>query len=219
MSALPFTVALTGGIASGKSAVSDRFAARGANVVDADLAARELVAPGSPALKEIVATFGSGVLAPNGSLNRRALRERIFDDDAARTKLNAILHPRIRATLRERAQATRESSYALLVIPLLAENRDQYTWVDRVLVVDVPRDVQHARLMARDGITSNLADAMIDAQATREQRLAMADDIIENVGALDDLDRAVRALHESYLALATQIAARAFTDSPHQREP
>jgi len=208
MSALPFTVALTGGIASGKSAVSERFAALGANILDADVVARELVAPDSPALKEIVVAFGDDVLAAGGSLNRRALRERIFDDDAARSRLNAILHPRIRAALRERAKATRAGSYALLVIPLLAENRDQYEWVDRVLVVDVPRQVQHARLIARDGITSALADAMLDAQATRAQRLAMADDVIENIGVLDDLDRSVRVLHERYLALAAQKAAR-----------
>ena len=202
MSALPFTVALTGGIASGKSAVSERFGARGANVVDADIVARELVAPGSPALDEISALFGRDVLAADGSLNRRALRERIFDNDDARTRLNAILHPRIRAVLRERASATREDAYALLVIPLLAENRDSYAWVYRVLVVDVPREVQRARLVARDGITPALADAMLDAQASRAERLAIADDVIENVGTLDDLDREVSLLHERYLALA-----------------
>ena len=204
MSALPFTVALTGGIASGKSAVSERFAALGANVVDADVVARELVAPGSPALAEIVAAFGNGVLAADGSLDRRALRERIFENDEARGRLNAILHPRIRATLRERAQATREGSYALLVIPLLAENREAYAWVDRVLVVDVPREVQFTRLIARDGVTPKLADAMLDAQAMREQRLAMADDVIENNRSLDDLDHNVAVLHERYLALATR---------------
>jgi len=209
MSALPFTVALTGGIASGKSAASDRFAALGANVVDADLVARELVLPGSPALAEITATFGDGVIAADGSLDRRALRERVFDDDAARTRLNAILHPRIRATLRERAQATREGSYALLAIPLLAENIEQYRWVDRVLVVDVPREVQRARLIARDGITPELADAMLDAQATRAQRLAIADDVIENDGTLDALQRHVGALHERYLALAALKATSA----------
>ena len=197
-----FTIALTGGIASGKSAVSDRFAALGANVVDADLVARELVLPGTPALKEIAATFGDDVIAADGSLDRRALRERVFADDAARTRLNAILHPRIRTTLRERAQATREGSYALLAIPLLTENIEQYRWVDRVLVVDVPREVQRSRLIARDGITPELADAMLDAQATRAQRLAIADDVIENDGTLDALNDAVRALHAKYLALA-----------------
>lgn len=206
MNAPPFTVALTGGIASGKSAVSDRFAALGVNVVDADIVARELVAPGSPALADIVAAFGDDVLAADGSLNRRALRERIFGDSTVRARLNAILHPRIRTTLRERSQATREGSYALLVIPLLTENRDQYAWVDRVLVVDVPRDVQRARLVARDGITPELADAMLDAQATRGQRLAIADDVIENVGTLDDIGRSVSALHGRYLAFAAQKA-------------
>jgi len=205
--AFPFTVALTGGIASGKSAVSDRFAALGANVVDADIVARELVAPGSAALAEIATSFGNGVLAADGSLDRRALRERVFDDDAARMRLNAILHPRIRIALRERAQATRKGSYALLVIPLLAENRGQYAWVDRVLVVDVPREAQRTRLIARDGITPALADAMLDAQATRAERLAIADDVMENNRGLDDLDRLVALLHEGYLALAARKAA------------
>jgi len=206
MSALPFTVALTGGIASGKSAVSERFATLGANVVDADIVARELVAPGSPGLAEIAAAFGDDVLAADGSLDRRMLRERVFEDDAARGRLNAILHPRIRVTLRERAAATRIGSYALLVVPLLTENRDQYDWVDRVLVVDVPRSMQHARLVARDGITPALADAMLDAQATREQRLAIADDVIENAGTLTELDDAVRALHERYAGIEARRA-------------
>jgi len=208
MNVLPFTVALTGGIASGKSAVSSRFATLGANVIDADIAARELVARSSPALAEIAAVFGDDVLAADGSLDRRALRERIFEDDAARARLNAILHPRIRAALRERAEATPEGGYALLVIPLLAENRDQYTWVDRVLVVDVPRAVQHTRLVARDGITPALADAMLDAQATRELRLSIADDVIENDRSLDDLDERVALLHRRYSALAARKAIR-----------
>lgn len=208
MNPLPFTVALTGGIASGKSAVSNRFGALGANVIDADIVARELVTPGSPALAEIAAVFGDDVLAADGSLDRRALRERVFENDAARARLNAILHPRIRAALRERAEATREGSYALLVIPLLAENRAQYAWADRVLVVDVPRAVQHARLVARDGITPALADAMLDAQATREQRLAIADDVIENDRSLGDLDERVALLHERYSALAAQKTIR-----------
>jgi dephospho-CoA kinase len=136
-------------------------------------------------------------------LNRRALRERIFGDSTARTTQRhpASTHPHHVARA---AQATREGSYALLVIPLLTENRDQYAWVDRVLVVDVPRDVQRARLVARDGITPELADAMLDAQATRAQRLVIADDVIENVGTLDDIGRSVSALHERYLAFAAQ---------------
>lgn len=196
-----FTVALTGGIASGKSAVSDRFAALGADVIDADLVSRELVAPGGAALAEIVAAFGEGVLTADGALDRRAMRERVFADDAHRRRLEAILHPRVRDILRERAHA-RSDGYAMLVIPLLVES-GHYGWVDRVLVVDVTRDVQRARLVARDGITPELADAMLDAQASREQRLAIADDVIANDGTIADLDARVLPLHQRYLALAS----------------
>ncbi|RYD15554.1 MAG: dephospho-CoA kinase [Lysobacteraceae bacterium] len=195
-----YTVALTGGIASGKSAVSDRFGALGADVIDADLVSRELVAPGGAALAEIAAAFGPGVLASDGSLDRRAMRAIVFADDARRRGLEAILHPRVRDILRERAHAG-AAAYAVLVIPLLVES-GHYDWVDRVLVVDVPRELQRARLVARDGITPTLADAMLDAQASREQRLAIADDVITNDGTLADLDARVRDLHERYLALA-----------------
>ena len=195
-----FTVALTGGIASGKSAATDRFAALGVDVIDADLVSRELVAPGGAALEEIVAAFGKEVLAADGALDRRAMRERVFADDGARRRLETILHPRVRDILRERSQAG-SGAYAMLAIPLLVES-GHYGWVDRVLVIDVPREVQRARLLARDGITPELADAMLDAQASREQRLAIADDVIANDGTLADLDDRVRQLHERYLALA-----------------
>ncbi|GAA0714062.1 dephospho-CoA kinase [Dokdonella soli] len=195
-----FTVALTGGIASGKSAVAARFAALGADVIDADVVARELVAPGSPALAEIVTAFGAGVLDAQGALDRRAMRERVFANPGARLRLEAILHPRVRAALRGRAAATR-GPYALLVIPLLVES-GHYDWVDRVLVVDAPREVQRARLLARDGVTPQLADAMLDAQVSRGQRLALADDVIGNDGTLADLDAQVHALHARYIELA-----------------
>lgn len=197
-----YSIALTGGIASGKSAVAERFAALGASVIDADQVARELVARGSPALEEIVAVFGHAVLAADGTLDRAALRERIFAAAEARTRLNAILHPRIRAELHARACALAPDRYALLAIPLLAENHAQYAWADRVLVVDVPRELQLARLLARDRIAPHLAHAMLDAQASREQRLAIADDIIDNSTSLAALDRTVQALHARYLALA-----------------
>lgn len=196
----PFTVALTGGVASGKSAVAQRFAALGACVIDADLVARELVAPGAAALAEVVAAFGPEVLDARGALDRRRLRQRIFADADARHRLEAILHPRVRTLLRERSAAI-DGPYALLVIPLLVES-GHYDWVDRVLVVDVPRELQHARLVARDGVAPALAEAMLTAQASRAQRLAMADDVIANDGALDELDAPVRALHRRYLALA-----------------
>jgi dephospho-CoA kinase len=204
MDRLPFTVALTGGIASGKSAVAERFADLGASVIDADVVARELVSPGTPALAEIVATFGNEVLDTNGALDRRAMRARVFTDAMARAQLDAIVHPRVRQELQARASLV-IGSYALLVIPLMVES-GHYDWVDRTLVVDVPREVQRTRLLARDGITQQLADAMLAAQASREQRLAIADDVIENLGTLADLDAPVRALHERYLALAKSIA-------------
>lgn len=200
MSALPFTVALTGGIASGKSAVSERFGRSGVEVIDADLVARELVAPGQPALAEIAVAFGAGALDQNGALDRRAMRQRVFADPVARRRLEAILHPRVRTALRERARRS-AAPYVMLAIPLLAEGSG-YDWIDRVLVVDVPRTTQHARLVSRDGITPQLADAMLDTQATREQRLALADDVIENTGTLADLDAQVARLHERYAAMA-----------------
>ncbi len=196
-----FTVALTGGIASGKSAVADRFVALGIELIDADVVARELVEPGLAALEELVAAFGTEVLGADGRLDRPAMRRRVFADDAARQRLEAILHPRIRAELRRRAGEVR-SAYGMIAVPLLVESGPHYHWVDRVLVVDVPRAVQHARLIARDGVDAALADAMLDAQATREQRLAIADDVIDNSGTLADLDRAVAAMHVRYLDLA-----------------
>jgi dephospho-CoA kinase len=197
----PFVVALTGGIASGKSAVAERFAALGASVIDADMIARELVAPGSPALAEIVEMFGATALDATGNLDRRAMRARVFADSHARAQLDAVLHPRVRRELRERSSMV-AGPYALLVIPLLLES-GHYDWVDRVLVVDVPRELQRTRLLARDGITAQLADAMLDAQATREQRLARADDVVTNTGSFEELDARVVGLHERYVMLAS----------------
>ncbi|MBA8888389.1 dephospho-CoA kinase [Dokdonella fugitiva] len=198
---MTFTVALTGGVASGKSAAATRFAALGANVIDADVVARELVEPGRPALQEIVTAFGTRILDVAGALDRRALRERVFADATARHRLEGILHPRIRDALRQRASAPC-GTYAMIVVPLLAENAEQYAWVDRVLVVDVPREVQLARLLARDAVSPATADAMLAAQASREQRLAIADDVIENDRSLADLGDAVGALHARYLAMS-----------------
>ncbi len=200
MATLPFTVALTGGIASGKSAVADRFAALGATVIDADVVSRELVLPGASALKEIVAAFGDAVLDGAGALDRRAMRERVFADPEARKRLEEILHPRVRTALHERAAAA-PGTYAMLVIPLFVES-GQYGWVDRVLVIDVRREVQRERLLARDGIDGALADSMLDAQVTREARLAVADDVIRNEGTLAELDDAVAALHRRYVGMA-----------------
>lgn len=195
-----FTVALTGGIASGKSEVERRFASRGIEIIDADLVAREVIAVGTPGLLEIVEAFGIELLDTDGSLNRKAMRQRVFGDDGARHRLESIIHPRVRKIMRQRA-ANVGSPYGILVIPLFVES-GEYDWVDRVLVVDVPRETQVQRLLARDGITDALARAMLDAQASREQRLAIADDVIDNSTSLDSLDGTVEALHQRYLTLA-----------------
>ena len=198
-----YTVALTGGIASGKSEVERRFRALGVHVADADVAAREVVAPGTPGLAEVVAAFGSEVLDPAGAMDRPAMRRRVFADAAARLRLEAIIHPRVRSTLREACEAA-PGPYAIAAIPLFAEaGRAAYAaWVDRVLVVDVPVEVQLERLLLRDGIDEALAWKMIRAQATREARLAVADDVIVNDGPLDELAGTVERLHARYLQLA-----------------
>ncbi len=195
-----FTVALTGGIASGKSEVERRFASRGIEIVDADRVAREVIAVGTPGLAEVIEMFGVDVLDADGALNRKAMRQRAFADDSVRHRLESIIHPRVRKILQERAARVR-SAYGMLVIPLLVES-GEYPWVSRVLVVDVPRETQIERLLARDGIDLELAESMLAVQASREQRLAIADDVIENLSSLDALDGAVEALHQRYLSLA-----------------
>jgi dephospho-CoA kinase len=199
-----YVVGLTGGVASGKSEVARRFEALRVTVVDADVAAREAVAPGSEGLIAIVAAFGTGALAADGSLDRMAMRRRVFADDDARRTLEGILHPRVRVALREACLGA-AGPYAIAAIPLLAEGggRAAYPWLDRILVVDVARERQLERLLRRDGIDQDLAEGMLAAQASREARLAIADDILVNDAGLDALDRHVAALHAQYLALAS----------------
>src|SRR5690606_22760202 len=206
-----FIVGLTGGVASGESVVTRRFEALGVTVAGADVAARDAVGVGSGGLAAVVATFGPEVLAADGSLDRPAMRRRVFADDAARLALEAIVHPRVRALLRAQCDAA-PGPYAIAAIPLLAEalpgldggegGRAVYPWLQRVLVVDVPVELQRARLLARDGIDETLTDRMIAAQATRQQRLAIADDVIVNDGGLEDLARHVAALDTRYRMLA-----------------
>lgn len=196
-----FAVALTGGIAAGKSAVTRRFAALGVPVHDADVAAREVVAAGSAGLAAIVARFGNDVLDADGQLDRPAMRQRIFDDPSARLALEAIVHPRVRQWLRERALAD-ATPYCLLAIPLLVRTIEHYRWVNRVLLVDAPESTQLARLIARDGIDETLAQRMLAQQASRAERRAIADDVIDNGGDEAALDAAVASLHQRYLALA-----------------
>ena len=200
----PYVIALTGGIAAGKSAVARRFEVLGVRVYDADVAAREVVEPGTDGLAAVVDEFGSGVLDGGGRLDRPAMRQRVFADPAARRRLEAIIHPRVRQWLHDRVLAD-TGPYCLLAIPLLAENIGSYRWIDRVLVVDAPESVQLARLMLRDGIDEILARRMLAHQASRAERLALADDVIENSGDETALDDAVADLHERYLVLASKL--------------
>ena len=196
MSAL--IIGLTGGIASGKTAATQAFERRGIVVADADLAARDAVAPGSAGLAAVVEAFGADALSDDGSLDRAAMRRRIFEDPDARLRLEAIIHPRVRETLRVTCEAA-SGPYAVAAIPLLTEGgRAAYPWLHRVLVIDVPRELQLARLLARDGIDAALAERMVAAQATRAARLAIADDVIVNDGTLEALDAAVGALDATY---------------------
>ncbi|MEO8746062.1 MAG: dephospho-CoA kinase [Rhodanobacter sp.] len=203
MSRPALVVGLTGGAAAGKSAITRRFEALGVPVHDADIAAREVVPAGTDGLGEIVARFGDGVLDSAGALDRGAMRERVFADPAAHTALEAIVHPRVRQWLLDRVQSS-HGNYCVLAIPLLVENLAHYRWVDRILVVDAPESLQLTRLMARDGIAANLARRMLAQQIGRAERLAAADDVIDNTGDEEALTAAVTALHLRYLALAME---------------
>ena len=193
-------VGLTGGIATGKTAVSERFAGLGVPIIDTDVLAREVLAPGTPGLAAVAERFGPTVIDASGALERRALRERIFADPSARRALEAITHPRIRARVDERLAGLR-APYAIVVVPLLVESgwTERY---DRILVVDAPRETQLERLMARDAVTRHQAERSLAAQASRERRLAAADDVIINTVTADQLDARVAALHRQYCALA-----------------
>ncbi len=195
-------IALTGGIAAGKSTVEQRFRAHDICVYDADQAAREVIEPGTDGLAQIVEAFGHEVIGADGRLDRPAMRQRIFADREARHTLESIVHPRVRLWLQQRALAD-TGPYCMLAIPLLAEHIGHYRWTDRVLLVDVDEATQIRRLMARDDIDETLAHRILANQATREQRLAVADDVIDNSGDPAMLDAQVAALHERYLALTT----------------
>ncbi|MFO7325743.1 MAG: dephospho-CoA kinase [Pseudomonadota bacterium] len=193
-------IALTGGIASGKSTVARLFTTLGAKLIDTDQVARDIVVPPSPVLDRIVARFGPSVLAADGTLDRAALRRIVFQDEAARRDLEAIMHPAIRAET-DRRSAEAGGPYQLIAIPLLVETgtAGQY---DRVLLVDASPETQRMRLMLRDGMTAEAAGRMLAAQASREARRAIAHDIIDNDGDVAALAPQVEALHRRYLALA-----------------
>lgn len=195
----PFRIALTGGIASGKSVVADLFAELGVAVIDTDVIAREVVAPGRPALDEIRARFGDGMIAADGSLDRAAMRAAIFADSNARQDLEAILHPRIGAETRRQADAA-GGRYQLIVVPLLVGS-PLVEFVDRVLVVDCEEDTQIRRLLARDAESIEQARRILAAQAGREERLAIADDVINNDHSLAHLRDQVADLDRQYSRL------------------
>lgn len=197
----PFTVALTGGIASGKTLVSDEFAKLGVPVVDTDVIAHKLVEPGQPALQEIEKAFGSKVIDSSGRLKRPEMRSLIFSDPEKRKTLEAILHPKIRQEAGG-AVAGIASVYCILVIPLLVERRT-YSFIDRVLVVDVDPETQISRLMARDNSSRQQAEQALASQASRERRLMIADDVLENTGSVEQTRQAVARLHQKYLELAS----------------
>lgn len=196
-----FTVGVTGGIGSGKSTVAECFASLGVPVIDTDVIARNLTAPGGAALAQIRAAFGASVLQADGSLDRAALRRRVFADEPARRQLEAILHPRIREAV-EQALATLDAPYALVVIPLLVEAGGYRDLLNRVLVVDCPEAMQLARVMARSGLSREEVAAILAAQAGRAERLAVADDVIVNTASPEALCAEVAALHQRYLALS-----------------
>lgn len=207
---MAYIVALTGGIGSGKSTIADAFTRLGVAIVDADVIARQVVEPETPALAAIAAHFGNEMLLADGSLNRSALRQRIFSRPDEKTWLNQLLHPLIHQETR-RQLATINGPYALWVVPLLVENHLQDR-ADRVLVVDVDPETQLARTIARDGISRQQAQDILSAQATREQRLAVADDVIDNSGTAQGIEPCVAALHQRYLELAMSATRQDYTE-------
>ena len=206
--AAPYVIGLTGGIAAGKSEVTRRFEALGIEIVDADVIAREVVEPGTDGLAALVAHFDPAVLQPDGRLDRDALRRHVFDRPGERLALEAIVHPRVRHAIEARCRGAR-GPYVVAAGPLLAEGggRSAYPYFARILVIDVPVEVQRARLVARDAIEPALADRMIAAQATRAQRLAIADDIVVNMESPASLAPVTGALDRRYRQLAGIAAA------------
>ena len=195
-----YFIGLTGGIASGKSALEKAFAKQGVVVADADLLAREVVAPGEPALAAVVERFGRDVLQADGQLDRAALRVRVFGDPEQRRALEAILHPMIGEDTRAEAAAAPQGAIVVFDVPLLVESGRWRDQVDRILVVDCPVETQIARVMQRNGWTADAVQRIIDQQASRAQRLAVADDVIVNDGLeLEELAAEVRRIWSGWL--------------------
>ena len=197
-----FVVGLTGGIGSGKSTVADLFATQGVPLVDTDLIAHRITAPQGIAMPQIAAEFGDAFVAPNGSLDRARMRTLVFSDEGARKRLEAITHPLIRAET-EREQREAQGPYVIVVVPLLVESGNWKTRVNRVLSVDCSVETQISRVMNRNGFSREQVLAIIARQATREARLAAADDVIDNDNVpLETLKAQVEAQHRAYLSLA-----------------
>jgi dephospho-CoA kinase len=201
---MPFQVALTGGIASGKTLISDEFDKLGVAVIDTDVIAHQIVEPGQPALQEIAFEFGDSIIGDGGRLRRKVLRNLIFTDPNAKDKLEAILHPRIRQRVKDEIEKI-YYPYCIIVIPLLTESGG-YQNVDRVLVVDVDKQTQIHRLMARDDTSLLQATQVLAAQASREDRLSISDDVLDNSHSIEDARQKVGQLHEKYLQLAEKAA-------------
>jgi dephospho-CoA kinase len=199
--ARPLRIGLTGGIASGKSTVTQRFSELGVPVIDADIASRAVVEPGTAGLQQIVQRFGSNILGPGGELNRAALRAQIFGDSNLRKELEAILHPLIRTYMEHQAKDV-VFPYLIMAIPLLIESGSPRDRVDRILVIDVDDSTRMRRLQERDGSSLDQARAILASQAGRESRLAAADDVLVNDGTVTDLRQAVDRQHARYLSLA-----------------
>lgn len=199
-----YVVGLTGGIGSGKSTVAELFVRNGAALVDTDAIAHELTAAGGAAIPALLAKFGPGVIDGSGALDRTAMRQSVFADPAARAQLEAILHPLIRQLAAERCQAA-AAPYVILAVPLLVESGEYRQRCQRIAVVDCPESRQIERVMARSGLSVDQVRAIMAAQATRQQRLAVADDVVVNDGDLASLGEQVDALHRKYLQLSAEI--------------
>jgi len=197
-----FVVGLTGGIGSGKSAAAEEFERLGATVVDTDAIARELTEAGGAAMPHIRALFGDAFVAATGAMDRKAVRERVFREPAAKQALEGLLHPMIRAES-ERRIAQASGSYVVYVVPLLVESKDPRRRADRILVVDAPEEVQVSRVAGRSGLAAAEVRAIMATQASRAERRAVADDVIENAGTLEALRDQVRALHARYVKMST----------------
>lgn len=207
-----YVIGLTGGIGSGKSAAASRFAELGAAIVDTDAIAHELTAPGGSAVPAVRSQFGGEYITADGGLDRAGMRRLVFQDPEARKKLEAILHPLIRAESRARI-AVADRPYVVVVVPLLLETGAYRDFIDRVLVVDCTEKCQLQRAAQRSGLSEDEVRAIMAAQLPRAERVARADDVLSNDGSMEDLRQKVNELHSRYLALARDAAPRAPRDS------